>query len=226
MMTSAALAVFGGTFDPVHFGHIASAVAVSEALGDIRVVMVPCQLPPHRSEPGASPADRVRMLELALAETSNVEVDARELDREGPSYTFDTLRSLRAEIGPQCPLVFVIGSDAYKTLPEWYRWREMLDLCHLLVLERPGDRATLGAELAELEADCARDQLQSLLECPAGNIVHAALVQVDVSATEVRRALGAIGHEKDVTDVSDSALEKVPAPVLDYIKQQNLYGAA
>ena len=142
------LVVFGGTFDPVHNGHIQSAVAIRELLGVETVKLVPCKIPPHRETPSASSKDRLSMLQIAVQGLTGIEIDDRELCREGTSYTFDTLGSIREEIGNELPLIFALGSDAWPTLSKWYRWTELCNLAHLLILNRPGEGPLAGEESA------------------------------------------------------------------------------
>ena len=133
------ICILGGTFDPVHFGHLRPALEVQEALEIPRVHLVPCRLPPHRDLPQASPQQRLELLQLAVAKEPALAIDTRELDRSGPSYMVDTLASLRAERGQQ-PLCLALGMDALLGLESWYHWRDIAELCHLVVMQRPGER--------------------------------------------------------------------------------------
>jgi len=120
-----ALALLGGTFDPVHVGHLRAAIEAREALRADEIRLLPCAVPPHREQPAVGPEQRLQMLQAAIAGIPGLRADARELQRSGPSYTYDTLISLRAEIGEQRPLVLVLGADAFAGLPTWHRWREI-----------------------------------------------------------------------------------------------------
>lgn len=215
MTDNKGLAVFGGTFDPVHNGHVASALAIGKLLGIDDVVLVPCQVPPHRDSPSADPANRLEMLRLATEDYAGIRVDDRELEREGPSYTYDTLASFRCELGEESPLIFVLGLDAYVTLPSWYRWRELTELAHLLVLHRPGvpRDESVPKELNVWASNKECTDPGELLESAAGKILITTLVQVPVSATDVRR-LRASGA---------SIEELVPDEVNRYIKSEQLY---
>ena len=139
------MAIFGGTFDPVHLGHLSVAWEAAELL-DADVRLMPASVPPHRPAPAADAAQRAAMLRAALQEQSRLTLDTRELERSGPSYTIDTLIELRAEHGDR-PLVLLLGADAFAGLPTWHRWRELFDLAHIGVLSRPGVEATLPEEL-------------------------------------------------------------------------------
>jgi nicotinate-nucleotide adenylyltransferase len=131
------IGIYGGTFDPVHFGHLRTALEVREALGLDEVRFTPCRQPPHRVAV-ASPEAREKMLELALAKEAGFVLDRRELDRPGPSYMIDTLAALRAEWGADASLCLILGRDAFLGLPSWRRWNELTGLAHLVVMTRPG----------------------------------------------------------------------------------------
>ena len=205
--------VFGGTFDPVHLGHIGSARALIEDIGDARVVMVPCKLPAHRPVPSATAEDRLMMLQLAT-EGSPIEVDGRELPRQGTSYTADTLSEYRAELGGDAPLVFVMGSDAWATLPSWYRWSDMLDLAHILIMDRPGSDEPVPEVLDDWSRGRLVNEARMLLSTPAGYICHVTLAPFDVSATEVRRQLSG---QEPLTGLLDHRVE-------NFIRNRGLYG--
>ena len=190
MMTGQGVAVFGGTFDPVHNGHLRSAEAVQALPGVDRVKLVPCRQPPHRRSPQASATDRLAMLHLATADLVKVEVDRRELERTGPSYTYDTLDAIRQEMPDDSSLLCVMGQDAYLTLPEWFRWRELCDLAHLLVLQRQGASPIESPRLAAWAKDKHQDDPGILSRQPAGTIICMQLVQIPVSGTAVRAAYG------------------------------------
>ena len=142
------IAILGGTFDPVHLGHLRVAWEAAEAL-DAQVRLMPAHLPPHRPAPVANAQQRVRMLQAALAGQDRLVLDTRELQREGPSYTVDTLRELRAESAASQPLILLLGSDAFAGLPTWHEWRVLFDLAHIGVLSRPGVAAWDGAKILD-----------------------------------------------------------------------------
>jgi len=188
-----AIAVLGGTFDPVHIGHLRVAWEAAEAL-DAQVRMMPAQLPPHRPPPVAGAQQRVRMLQLALAGQDRLTLDTRELDRPGPSYTFDTLRSLRAEFGAARSLILLLGVDAFAGLPSWHRWRELFDLAHIVVLTRPGHVAAWPQELSAAAAPRRLDSVHGLHAAAAGHIFELAVTPLEISASHVRTLL-ACGRE-------------------------------
>ncbi|HET9835038.1 MAG TPA: nicotinate-nucleotide adenylyltransferase [Rhodanobacteraceae bacterium] len=181
------LAILGGTFDPVHLGHLRAAWEASEAL-DAEVRLMPARVPPHRPAPVASAQQRVAMLRAALAGQDRLRLDTRELDRNGPSYTFDTLTALRDEAAAR-PLVLLIGSDAFAGLPSWHRWRELFALAHFGVLSRPGHLPTLAPELAVETAGREVIGADALHASPAGRVLRIAITQLEISATRIRALL-------------------------------------
>jgi nicotinate-nucleotide adenylyltransferase len=206
------IGILGGTFDPVHFGHLRPALEIRQALALDEIRLIPCHLPPHRPRPVASPQQRVAMLEAAVRKYPEFRIDPRELAREGPSYTLDTLTSLREEMG-ETGLCLLTGRDAFSSLPTWHRWRELIDLCHMVVMTRPGPEAPAAAELANF-IQRHRVQDAALLEQQAaGLLLFRPVTQLEISATQVRRLL-AQGHNAGFL---------LPEAVLDIIQQQGLY---
>jgi nicotinate-nucleotide adenylyltransferase len=182
------LAILGGTFDPVHLGHLCVAWEAAEAL-DAEIVLVPAHVPPHRPPPRATAAQRVALLEAALAGQDVLRLDTRELERDGPSYSVDTLTELRGEIGPDRPLVLLVGADAFAGLPRWNRWREIFGLAHVGVLTRPGEHPVLDDDLAdEIAPRHARVPVG-----PAGQVIPITVTALDISATAIRDLL-AVGR--------------------------------
>lgn len=205
--------LYGGTFDPVHAGHLAVAAAARDALG-ADVAFLPAADPPHRATPGASAVQRAHMLELAIAGERGFTVDRRELHRDGPSYTADTLRGLRAERGPAAPLAWLVGADAFRGLPSWHHWRELLDLAHFVVAVRPGHGLdALPADLAEACAGRWLDHPGRLAGSPAGGLFRLDMPLHPASATELRRRLRA----------GEPHGGWLSADVADFIGRQGLY---
>jgi nicotinate-nucleotide adenylyltransferase len=209
--------ILGGTFDPVHFGHLRAALEMLENLGLAEVRLVPCGQPPHRHAPVASAAGRRAMLELAVAGQPGLRVDGRELERPGPSYMVDTLAELRAELGAT-PLCLLLGSDAFLGLPQWHRWQELLSLAHLVVMHRPGWRLddSLPAPLAGLLAARRVAAAADLAAQPAGHILLTAVTPLDISATAIRALIGA----------GRSPRYLLPEAVWEHIRTQGWYNAA
>lgn len=211
------IGIFGGTFDPVHFGHLRSALEVSEALELDEMRWVPCRRPPHRRLPVASPDDRLAMLELALqGAPDHFVLDRREMERGGPSYMIDTLASMRAQ-WREAALCLVLGQDAFLGLDRWHRWRELLDLAHIVVMRRPGAfPLDSNPNLAEWVASRMTSQAARLRGLPCG-LVHATEVtQLPISATAIRTIL-AVGRSVDYL---------LPAQVVAFIRHKGLYLAA
>ena len=206
---------YGGTFDPVHDGHLAIARAARDALdGTIR--FMPAADPPHRPPPGANAPQRAEMLRLAIADEPGLRVDLRELHRDGPSYSVDTLRELRAEYGAAAPIALLVGADSLLGLPTWRDWTALFGLAHFVVADRPGSAldARLPPALAEAVAGRWREDPAALREAPAGCLLRLHQPLHAGSATEVRRRIRA----------GDAWRERVPAAVADYIVREQLYG--
>ncbi|GAB5451082.1 MAG: nicotinate-nucleotide adenylyltransferase [Halioglobus sp.] len=210
----APLGVFGGTFNPVHFGHLRSALELVEKVGLQRLGLMPCAVPPLREAPGCSAAHRAAMVELAVAGEPRLYCDARELARDGKSYTYDSLLELRSEEGPGRSLCMVMGCDALLAINRWHRWRELLSVAHIVVIARPGwsfpDSGEVGEWLAQHRAPTAG----ALHAAAAGSIVIEELRPLAISSTEVRELLAAGGSVRYL----------VPESVLEYIEHNKLYG--
>ena len=207
--------LYGGTFDPVHNGHLAIAGAARDALG-APVHFMPAADPPHRPAPGATVLQRADMLALATADDPDFRVDLRELRRQGPSYSVETLRELRQELGEAAPVALVIGADSLLGLPGWHEWRALLDLAHFVVADRPGsglDRP-LPPPLAEALAGRWSADAEPLRSRPGGCLLRLRQPLNAVSASQVRGCIAAGGPWRDL----------VPAAVADYILRQGLYG--
>lgn len=177
---------YGGTFDPVHAGHLAVAAA-ARATFATTIHFVPAADPPHRSRPGASAGQRAAMLDLAIAGEPDFVVDRRELNRDGPSWTVATLEDLRSELGPDQPLAWLVGADAFRGLPAWHRWRELPGLAHVIVAVRPGHGLEpLPPELALACADRWTTSPGDLAAAPAGRVFALDMPPHPASATELR----------------------------------------
>ena len=183
--------LYGGTFDPAHAGHLAVARAARDTFG-ATVSLLPAADPPHRPAPGASAADRAALLALALEGEPGLAIDTRELRRAGPSWTVDTLRELRAELGPEAPLAWLIGDDAFLGLPTWHEWTALPGLAHFIVAVRPGHAGReLPAALAAAFAGGWAASPEALSAAPAGRLFRLQLTEHPASATELRRRLAA-----------------------------------
>jgi len=187
------MGVFGGTFDPIHYGHLRTAFEVLQSLQFGEVRFVPCGIPPHRGTPHASGEVRLAMVRAATEGQSGFVVDDREIQRQGPSYSVDTLAALRSEF-PLRPLGLIIGMDAFLGLTGWHQWREILQLAHIIVAHRPGWRAPDMGPLGELLADRGTHRLGDLHQSKSGHIYIHDVTQLEISSTEIR-ALVAAGRD-------------------------------
>ena len=220
--TSAAapLGVLGGTFDPIHTGHLRLAEEAREALGLGGVRLIPAGQPPHRGEPGSTAEDRLAMARLAAAGNPGFSVDDGEVRARHKSYTVLTLERLRAEIGPQRPLVLILGADAFAGLPTWHRWTDLFALAHIAVANRPGyaphGRRWPATLSPELDAACAGRHAADPVElrrAPAGRVVPFDMTPLAISASLIR----------DLVRNGHSARYLLPESVLDYIAAHHLY---
>lgn len=203
------IGVFGGTFNPVHFGHLRSALELKQTFGLEQVRMIPCSNPPHRELPAVSAEHRLSMLHLALdnACVDGLIADDRELNRPELSFTVDTLSSLVDEFTDKTPLLFV-GVDAFAGFTQWHRWERILELASIVVITRP------GAEISNASIALLKErEVESLDENTVGHIVLKRLTQLDISSTAIRDC---IQHQKDPTFL-------LPAVVMNYIRTHKLY---
>lgn len=184
------MGVFGGTFDPIHYGHLRTAFEMLQALQFELVRFVPCGDPPHRGTTFASASERLRMVELALRGQQGFTVDDREIRREGPSYSIDTLLSLREEF-PDRPLGLIIGMDAFLGLTGWHRWQDILDIAHIIVAHRPGWKAPDIGPLGELIAEFGTHRADDLHAALNGRVHIHAVTQLEISSTEIRELVAA-----------------------------------
>ncbi len=179
------IGVFGGTFDPVHYGHLRTAFELLKSLKLSEVRFIPCGIPPHREMPVADAATRLAMVRAATEGQPGFNVDDREMRRDGPSYSVDTLLSLRSEY-PHRSLCLIIGMDAFLGLPSWRHWRELMQLAHVLVAHRPGWKTPSTGPLAELMVDSGTGSIHDLHEYRAGRIYIHAVTQLEISSTALR----------------------------------------
>ncbi|MEK7711574.1 MAG: nicotinate-nucleotide adenylyltransferase [Pseudomonadota bacterium] len=204
------IGIFGGTFDPIHYGHLRPAQEAMQQLALAELRFVPAATPPHRPPPLASAAQRLTMVELAIRGLPGLRVDDRELQRGGLSYTVSTLESLRTELG-NTALCLLIGADQFRSFETWHRWQEIPALAHLVVLNRPG--ATAGVLPDWVRARVCTD-LHLLREAPAGRLAFLSVSPQDISATRIRAALAR----------GESVQGLLPEAVLDYIRSNQVYG--
>jgi nicotinate-nucleotide adenylyltransferase len=213
------LGMLGGTFDPIHYGHLRLAAEVKTALSLPEVRLIPARSPPHRNPPVAAAAHRLAMTALGCAEFAGLAADGREVEREGPSYTLQTLEALRAE-QPALPIALLIGADSFAGLTQWWRWERLFTLAHFVVVERPGATPAALAMPPALEVHWQRRLTTDparLERTLAGSIVRVNITPQPIAATAIRAAL-ARG-----TDGRAEVRGLLPAAVLDYIDRNQLY---
>ncbi len=208
------LAVLGGTFNPVHYGHLRSALELVEHLGLAQLSLMPCAQPPHRDAPAVSAEHRAKMVELAIADEPRLVCDRRELGRSGPSYTIDSLESVRSEQGVEASLSLVMGFDAFLDLDSWHRWQELLEVAHIVVIGRPGWQLPAAGPVAQWLSGHRVDSASALSGAPSGGIyIVEELRPLPISSTEIRSLLQS-GH---------SVRYLLPDEVIDYIHTNALY---
>jgi nicotinate-nucleotide adenylyltransferase len=209
------IGLLGGTFNPIHYGHLRMAQELADALKFSEVRFIPSANPPHKLAPEVSAEHRAAMVELAINDNAKFKLDTRELERTGASSTFDTLVSLREELGENVALCWVMGSDAFIKLNTWHRWKELLNHCHIILVQRPNteNQAKLPDELAAFLQDNYTENMDDLSEKSAGYIHMQKITPLDISATNIREALK-IGH---------STRYLMPYNVIEYIATHQLY---
>jgi nicotinate-nucleotide adenylyltransferase len=205
------IGVLGGTFDPIHVGHLALARSARVALGFDEIRFLPTGISWQKSETATSARDRLEMVRIAIEGQAGFVTDDREVKRGGNSYTVDTLRELRSELGEETMLVLLLGSDQLRNLATWHRYRELLDYAHIAVTRR--ERVSLARLPAAVEALVEGRGCDALPDCASGSIVFFGMPFVPVSATRLREQLLA----------GDRPAELLPPVVLNYIHEHGLY---
>jgi len=203
------IGIYGGTFNPVHYGHLRTALEVKELFELEQLRLIPCRLPPHRNEPDVDGEMRLDMLNLAIEGLPCLITDRRELDREGPSFMVDTLASLRAEY-PDQGLILFIGTDAFTGLERWHLWQQLFDYAHIVVMRRPACQMPIMSEFFRERLCADRRQLQ---QTQSGRLFFQAVTALDISATAIRELIAADRNPKFL----------LPDAVLAYIQQHQLY---
>jgi nicotinate-nucleotide adenylyltransferase len=206
------IGILGGTFDPIHYGHLRTALDVMQQLGLKELRFIPLRDPPHRGQPLSTPEQRLAMVEAAIAAQPGFRVDSRELEREGPSYTVDTLHSLRQALG-ETPICLLLGTDAFLGLPSWHRPEEIMGMAHLVVMQRPGETEPHTAQLDALLAGRHASSADELRTAPGGRVLFQTVTQLEISATAIR----------EMVQRGESPRFLLPEPVLEIIGQQQLY---
>ncbi|MBZ0093355.1 MAG: nicotinate-nucleotide adenylyltransferase [Sulfuricellaceae bacterium] len=210
------IGILGGTFDPIHFGHLRLAEEMAEGLHLSHVRFIPAGFPPHRVQPQARPSQRLEMVKRAIAGNPLFCADEREIAKPAPCYSVETLADLRRELGAQQPLCLLLGADAFLGLNTWHNWREIFALAHIAVAQRPGYPLAEQAMPDELKRELElrwQDDGAALAGLPAGRIVQREIAALAISATRIRRQIKA----------GESPRYLLPDAVLDYIREQHIY---
>jgi len=182
------IGIFGGTFDPIHFGHLRTAFELLQALRLVEVRLMPAGSPPHRGAPLCDAQRRLAMVRAAIVGQPGFVVDDRETRRDGPSYTVTTLRELRVE-APARPLCLIVGMDAFLGLPQWHEWRSVLELAHVVVAHRPGWAAPASGALGDLLVERGTARVEDLHETVAGRIHVRSVTPLEISSTDLRNLI-------------------------------------
>ncbi|MFT5888111.1 MAG: nicotinate-nucleotide adenylyltransferase [Zhongshania sp.] len=210
---AASIAIFGGTFDPVHNGHLRSALELKEVLAVDELLLVPSHKPPLRGKPGADSDQRLAMVAAAVADVPGLRADGRELLRQTTSYTVDTLRELRSELGISVSLTVIVGSDAFNQLHRWRDWQSLFTFANVVVLHRAMHPLAMDAAVADFIVDRRVDNVTTLAGRAAGGFFELGLIQLPISATDIRQRLAS----------GRSIRYLVPDVVADYIAEHGLY---
>lgn len=211
-MPDKAIGILGGTFDPVHLGHLRMALELHDALGLAKVHVVPCFEPVHRKLPVASPEQRLAMVACAVANEPALQTDAREIRRQAPSYSIDTLAELRDEM-PNTPLCFLLGIDAFLGFPSWHRWQEIFDYAHVIVAHRPQYQLPNSGTIAELLQERLQEEVSYIQDHLAGGILFCPITSLEISASDIRKQIATGRNPRYL----------LPDSVYDYIKTHDTY---
>lgn len=189
------IGVLGGTFDPIHFGHLRTALDVAESMKLEQVRFIPCGIPPHREPPVASAEQRLTMVQMAIEAQAGFIADDREIRRSGPSYMVDTLLSLRAELGDEVSLGLILGLDAFCALESWHQWQRLIELAHLLVMTRPGwaIEDVTSDNLQNLITHHRSENIRNCQQRAAGCVIFLPVSQLGISSTQIRQTIKAGG---------------------------------
>jgi len=214
------IGIYGGTFDPIHYGHLRPALDVIDALGIEKCHFIPCSVPHHRALPFASTTQRLEMIAAAIKTEPRFFLDSREIDRNGISYTFDTLKSIHQDVLSNQTLCLILGVDAFLQFEQWHRWQDILNLCHIVVTHRPGwdinmifDSNQISTELDSVISSCLVTDKIELSKSQSGKIIFQAVTQLDISATRIRYLLAN----------NNSIRYLLPDDVYTVIKNQKIY---
>jgi nicotinate-nucleotide adenylyltransferase len=211
-----AVGILGGTFNPIHFGHLRMAEELADALNLNTVRFIPAANPPHKDAPAISAEQRAAMVKLAITNNDSFIFDDRELHRTGASYTLDTLFSLREELGEKTSITLFMGSDVFTKFDTWHRWQEIISLCHIALVQRPqlrGHEHTLSKTLETFLHNHYSENSDDMHQQAAGFVTMRQITALDISSTAIRNAL----------QHGDSVRYLMPDNVMEYIQQYQLY---
>lgn len=206
------IGILGGTFDPIHYGHLRSAIEVYQRLNLAQVRLIPCFKPVHKKATLASPEDRLAMIREAIKDERGLVVDDREIKRGTPSYMFDTLQSLREE-NPHTPLCLILGIDAFLDFSSWHRYNEILQLAHLVITHRPYYQLPTDGIICNLLNEKLNQDPDSIHQSLAGNIILTPVTLLEISATYIRNQLA----------IGESPRYLLPDCTYKYIKEHGIY---
>ncbi|WP_350586169.1 nicotinate-nucleotide adenylyltransferase [Pseudoalteromonas sp. RB2-MNA-CIBAN-0110] len=206
------IAIFGGTFDPVHLGHLNMAQQCVNAFNLDTLYFMPCALPAHKAAPGISTQHRINMLNAAIAPYPHFELDLRELNRTGPSYSLLSLQELRKE-HPTTPILFLIGMDSFNNLDKWFEWKTIAQLCHIVVYQRPAQHCTVTGELKSYMQRANAGEVAALKHSLAGKLYFLPGEMLDAASSTIREQL----------KKSNKKNELLPDAVSHYIEVHQLY---
>lgn len=208
------IGILGGTFNPIHNGHLHLAERLQQALGFDTIRFIPAAIPALKDMPNVSAEQRANMVELAIVNHPTFQIDTRELERAGPSYTIDSLIALRKELGDKVSICWLIGSDAFAKLNTWHRWNELLDHCHFVVVKRPhSEKLNWNAEVESLVESSQTNDVNVLKNSASGKLLIQEISALDISSTQIRQRIAT------KTDVSNL----MPSSVMKYIQLHQLY---
>ncbi|TEW54860.1 nicotinate-nucleotide adenylyltransferase [Psychromonas sp. RZ22] len=212
MNSATAIGFLGGTFDPIHFGHLRPALEIQQALNLQALYLMPNYIAPHKSKSLASPAQRIDMVKIAIQDTPQLQINTQELLRDSPSYTINTLKVLREQY-PQTPLCFIMGMDSLIQFDTWYQYKDILNYCHLIVSHRPGWDPQFNSTVTNLLAVHQINDPTLLHQKQAGCIYFQSTSQLDISSSAIRELL-----------VNDKSIDFLtPNSVCRYIEEQQCY---
>lgn len=207
------VALLGGTFNPIHFGHLNLANCLVDYLQVESVRMIPCAIPPHRETPSVSAEQRLAMLQLAIDDHPLLTSDDLELRKSTPSYSIETVQQIRQQVGKETPLFFCIGMDSLLTIDSWHHWQQLLDYCHLAICPRPGYKLPIKGHLAEWIEQNLCDDIERVKTLAQGCLHLCKIPLKDISSTAIR----------DSIKCAQSIDHLTPKSVVNFITKHSLY---